>query len=108
MFDIGIQELIVIFIVALFVVGPEKLPELATKLGKMVAQLRRSMADVKSEVDREINAAKYVYKEHEIPTLKGDHPYTLKTEHRTEEPDLSASAPPPIDGEPAHGKDDKA
>ena len=41
MFDIGIQELIVIFLVALFVFGPDKLPELARNIGKLVAQLKR-------------------------------------------------------------------
>jgi sec-independent protein translocase protein TatB len=54
--DLGTQELIVIFIVALLVVGPKKLPELARKMGKGVSHLKSAMSDIKSEVDREMNA----------------------------------------------------
>lgn len=78
MFDIGIQELIVIFVVALLVFGPNRLPELARNLGKGVAHLKSAMADIKGEMDKEINASKYVLKEYEIPSMKGDS-FTLKT-----------------------------
>lgn len=79
MFDIGIQELIVIFVVALLIFGPDRLPELARNLGKGVAHLKRAMADLKGEMDKEINASKYVLKEYEIPSMKGES-FTLKTE----------------------------
>jgi Tat protein translocase TatB subunit len=42
MFGIGAEELVVIFIIALFVVGPERLPSLARDLGKAVRELRRA------------------------------------------------------------------
>lgn len=46
MFNIGIPELIVIFIVALLVVGPKKLPDLAKSLGKAIGEFRRATEDV--------------------------------------------------------------
>jgi Tat protein translocase TatB subunit len=53
-FDLGFQELIVIFAVALLVFGPRRLPELARSMGKMLGQIRRAMHDVKAEIDREV------------------------------------------------------
>jgi Tat protein translocase TatB subunit len=46
MFNIGIPELIVIVIVALLVVGPKKLPDLARSVGKAIGELRRATEDV--------------------------------------------------------------
>lgn len=54
MFEIGFGELIVVAVVALVVVGPEKLPGLARTAGLWVGKARRMIADVKAEVDREL------------------------------------------------------
>lgn len=58
MFDLGIQELIVIFIVALLVFGPKRLPELAKTLGKAVRDIKHSMSGVKEQIDSEIREIK--------------------------------------------------
>lgn len=55
MFDIGFQELIIIFIVALLVIGPEKLPEFSKKLGKWVTEIRKGINIAKSQIEEEIN-----------------------------------------------------
>jgi Tat protein translocase TatB subunit len=52
-FDIGLQELIVIFVIALLIFGPKKLPELAKTLGKGVGELKRAFQDVKDQVETE-------------------------------------------------------
>jgi len=54
MFEIGFAELVLLFVVALIVVGPERLPALARTLGQWVAKARRMVAEVKGEIEREV------------------------------------------------------
>lgn len=54
MFDIGFPELLVIAIVGLLVIGPERLPEALRTLGLWIGRLRRSFTSVKAEIEREI------------------------------------------------------
>lgn len=53
MFDIGFWEFSLIAIVALVVVGPEKLPELARTVGKLMGRARRTMRELKYELERD-------------------------------------------------------
>ena len=54
MFDIGFSELLVIGIVALIVIGPERLPRVARTLGHLAGRLQRYVSDVKADINREI------------------------------------------------------
>ena len=54
MFDIGFSELMVIGIVALLVIGPEKLPKVARALGHLLGRAQRYVNDVKSDINREM------------------------------------------------------
>lgn len=54
MFDIGFTELVVIGVVALIVVGPERLPRVARTAGALLGRLQRYVADVKADINREI------------------------------------------------------
>jgi Tat protein translocase TatB subunit len=54
MFDIGFFEIVCIFIVALLVVGPEKLPRVARTTGLWLGKLRGFVSTVKADIDREI------------------------------------------------------
>lgn len=53
MFNLGMGEIIVIFIVALFVFGPGKLPEISRALGKSLREFRKSMNAIVDAVERE-------------------------------------------------------
>ncbi len=51
MFNIGMPELILIFLIALIVVGPSKLPDLARALGKGIAEFKRAANEIKENLD---------------------------------------------------------
>jgi sec-independent protein translocase protein TatB len=52
MFEIGPEKIILILLVALIVLGPDKLPETARKIGNVVSQLRRMSEGIQTEVRR--------------------------------------------------------
>ncbi len=56
MFDIAFSELLVIAVVALIVIGPEKLPKVARTLGALMGRMHRYVSTVKADVKRELDA----------------------------------------------------
>jgi len=54
--NIGFPELIVIFIVALLVFGPKRLPELGRSLGRGISEFRKASSDLKGSLEREIQS----------------------------------------------------
>ncbi|MBU0501123.1 MAG: Sec-independent protein translocase protein TatB [Gammaproteobacteria bacterium] len=56
MFDIGFMELLLVGVVALVVVGPERLPGLARTAGAWVGRARSFIGNVKADIDRELKA----------------------------------------------------
>jgi len=56
-FDIGFSELMVIGVVALVVIGPERLPKVARTAGALFGRMQRYVADVKADINREIEAS---------------------------------------------------
>jgi sec-independent protein translocase protein TatB len=81
-FDIGFLELLLIFVVALLVLGPEKLPYVARTIGLWIGKIKRSIAGVQMEVERELRfeemrreaeeRAKQLEKEMALPELSID------------------------------------
>ena len=55
--NVGFPELIIIFVVALLVFGPKRLPELGRSLGRGLQEFRRASTELKSSIEREIQAA---------------------------------------------------
>ncbi len=56
MFDIGFIELLVVFVVGLIVIGPEKLPETIRSITMFTSRIKRSIATAKAEIEREVGA----------------------------------------------------
>lgn len=54
MFDIGFSELMVIAVVALIVIGPERLPKVARTVGHLFGRMQRYVNDVKADISREM------------------------------------------------------
>jgi sec-independent protein translocase protein TatB len=70
MFDIGFQELLLVGVVALLVMGPERLPG-AIRTGSLwLARLRRSFQQIKTEIEREINADEFKRQLHNDAIMK--------------------------------------
>jgi len=56
MFEVGFIELMMIMVIALLVVGPERLPGMARKAGALISKMRRFVSNVKQDIDKEIKA----------------------------------------------------
>ena len=59
MIDLGVSKLALIAVVALVVVGPERLPKVARMVGNLFGRAQRYMADVKSEVSRQMEVEEF-------------------------------------------------
>ena len=56
MFEVGFSELVLIMVIALIVLGPERLPEVARTVGRWVGKARSMARSVKAEIERELAA----------------------------------------------------
>jgi sec-independent protein translocase protein TatB len=66
MFGIGGPELVIILVVALIVIGPQKLPQMMRSLGKGLAEFKRMGNDVKSTLDMEVDRAESEARKREV------------------------------------------
>ena len=57
MFGIGMPELVIILVIALVVIGPQKLPDMARSLGKGLAEFKRASNDFRRNVEEEARVA---------------------------------------------------
>ena len=79
MFDVGLSEIMVIAVVALIVLGPEKLPKTARTLGHLFGRLQRYVADVKSDISRELALDELKKMQAEVKTAASDFEASLNT-----------------------------
>jgi len=93
MFDIGFWELLLIGVVALLVVGPERLPKLARTAGLWIGRGRRMLSSVKAEIDRELKAEELKQilekqvRSNPLETILDDHGKAVpRTPERAEKP----------------------
>lgn len=57
MFDIGMSELILIFVIALIVFGPKKLPEIGKSIGRALYEFKRATNEFKNNIENEVGTA---------------------------------------------------
>lgn len=89
MFDVSFSELMLIGVIALIVIGPERLPKVARTLGHLVGRAQRYVSDVKTDIQREINLD-------ELTSLKGQMDDAAKSVKQSME-DASESLRQPLD-----------
>ena len=71
MIDLGVSKIALIAVVALVVVGPERLPKVARMMGNLFGRAQRYMADVKSEVNRQMEVEEFKkFREESVSALK--------------------------------------
>jgi TatA/E family protein of Tat protein translocase len=94
---IGVPELIVIFLVALLIFGPRKLPEIGKNIGKGLSEFKRASDDLKRTIEQEMEQGKNEVAgvQHQLESVQGTVAKTLST---ADEP--AAAAPP--DPRPIH------
>jgi sec-independent protein translocase protein TatB len=72
MFDIGFSEIVVIAVVALIVLGPERLPKAARTMGHLFGRLQRYVNDVKADINREMELEELKKLQQEVKTAAQD------------------------------------
>src|SRR5580692_9044321 len=91
--SIGMPELIIIFVIALIIFGPRKLPELGRSLGKSLAEFKKASNELRSTLEEEIRVEEQKAK---VEPPKVHEPPMAPPEVRHEEP-VSVVAPEKVD-----------
>ena len=89
MFDIGFSELLVIGVVALIVIGPEKLPRMARTVGVLAGRLQRYVSDVKADINREIELEELRKMRDSMQQAASDFQTSVQTELNQTETELN-------------------
>ena len=87
--SLGMPELIVIFVIALIIFGPRKLPELGKSLGKSIAEFKRASNELKSTLEEEIRLEEQKSKQEEAAKA-------------AQAPAISANTAEPLHGDTVH------
>jgi Tat protein translocase TatB subunit len=99
---LGGPELFLIFVVALIVFGPRKLPEIGKSLGKMMAEFRRASNDFRSTIESEVESEKIRESMRiEPPKATSSSPAAPKAAEATVAKDAEAATPPGEDAAPS-------
>lgn len=104
MFDIAFTELMVIGLVALIVIGPEKLPRVARTLGHLAGKLQRYVSDVKADINREMEFEDLRKMRDSMQQAASDFQSTVQTELNQTEADLNKTVEDVVQDKPEEPK----
>jgi sec-independent protein translocase protein TatB len=108
MFDIGFSELLVIGIVALIVIGPERLPRVARTLGHLAGRLQRYVSDVKSDISREMELEDLRKMRDSMQQAASSFESSVKSELNKTESELNKSVESVMQDKPVETKPEEA
>lgn len=92
MFDLGFSELIVIAVVTLIVVGPERLPKVARTAGHLLGRLQRYVSDVKSDIQREMQLEELKKLQQQVEQQARELETSMRGQVQSVEADLAQTA----------------
>jgi sec-independent protein translocase protein TatB len=92
LFDIGFSELVIISLIALIVIGPKRLPGVARTLGHLAGRLQRYVADVKADINREVEFDELRKARDEVQQAASSFEASVTTELSKTESELNAAA----------------
>ena len=112
MFDVGFSEIVVIAVVALIVIGPERLPKVARTLGHLFGRMQRYVNDVKADISREMELDELRKLQATVQDAARDIEHSVKKEINATETELNSIATSAADAmkppEPAQSADSAA
>jgi len=108
MFDIGFTELMVIGVVALIVIGPERLPGVARTVGHLAGRLQRYVADVKADISREMEFDELRKMRDSMQEAATEVENTVRKELSNTEQDLNKTVADAVGDKPAEAKNTPA
>jgi sec-independent protein translocase protein TatB len=108
MFDIGFSELLVIGLVALVVIGPERLPRVARTLGHLAGRLQRYVHDVKSDISREMELEDLRKMRDQMQQAATSFETSVKSEMNKTESELNKSVEAIVEDKPVETKPEEA
>ena len=101
MFDVGFSEIVVIAIVALIVIGPERLPKVARTLGHLLGRMQRYVNDVKADISREMELEELRKLQASVQDAARSIEQSVNTEISATESQLNSIAASAADAAPA-------
>jgi len=101
MFDVGFSELVLLFVIGLLILGPERLPRVASQLGRWVGRARRTATQLRMQLEREMTMNDIMQQQRKTERDKPAKPQTEDTStDDAAADDDSASAVMPSDTAP--------
>jgi sec-independent protein translocase protein TatB len=108
MFDIAFSELLIIGLIALIVIGPQKLPRMARTLGHLAARMQRYVADVKADINREIELDELRKMRDSMQEAASGFESSVRSELNKTETELNKSVEAVVEDKPAEKKPEEA
>ena len=105
MFEVGFSELLLVALVALLVLGPERLPVAARMAGLWIGRLKRSFNSIKDEVARELGADEIRQQLHNEKILELEREMQKNLQSTASEDSSAGATPPPAPAAANHSTD---